>query len=180
MSGHNIDGQGVGGVDGGEAVRRVPRGGTAGFSPAALRRALERHDLAIEDLADEIGVSRQAVSSWLGGVTTPSPASLVSAAKAVGLTPADLTPGVSDHPYLADLRGRAGLTQTEVAKSLGMAKSVLSDIERGRRAPDPSLLALMAPLYAVSEKTLRAAWDRGVEDRAHVRDARSRARRRDK
>ncbi|WP_372436079.1 helix-turn-helix domain-containing protein [Williamsia soli] len=160
----------------GEA-ERVPRGGTAGFSPAALRNALDRHALTIEDFADEIGISRQAVSSWLAGVTTPSPGSLVRAARTLELTPADLTPGISANLYIADLRVRTGMTQTATAEQLGISQSALSEIERGRRQPDPNLVASMVSLYSVDEEFIVEAWERTVADRERQRVARLSARR---
>lgn len=160
----------------GEA-ERVPRGGTAGFSPAALRNALDRHSLTIEDFADEIGISRQAVSSWLAGVTTPSPSSLTKAARTLELTPADLTPGVSANLYIGDLRVRAGLSQTAMAKQLGIAQSALSEIERGRRQPDPNVVASMVSLYSVDEGFIVEAWERTLADRERQRAARRSARR---
>ncbi len=155
----------------------MPRGGTAGFSPAALRNALDRHALTIEDFADEIGISRQAVSSWLAGVTTPSPGSLVRAARTLELTPADLTPGISANLYIADLRVRTGMTQTATAEQLGISQSALSEIERGRRQPDPNLVASMVSLYSVDEEFIVEAWERTVADRERQRVARLSARR---
>lgn len=155
----------------------MPRGGTAGFSPAALRNALDRHNLTIEDFADEIGISRQAVSSWLAGVTTPSPTSLVRAARSLELTPADLTPGISANLYVGDLRVRTGLTQTATAEQLGISQSALSEIERGRRQPDPNVVASMARLYSVDEESIVEAWERTVADRERQRVARRSARR---
>ena len=163
-------------AESGEAGR-VPRGGTAGFSPAALRKALDRHDLTIEDFADDLGISRQAVSSWLAGTTTPSPTSLVRAARALEMTPADLTPGIEANLYVADLRVRTGLTQTAAARQLGISQSALSAIERGRKPPDLDIVTKMVAAFSVDEEFVVEAWERTVADRQRLRDARRSARR---
>ena len=161
-------------------VVRVSRGGSPGFSPAALRRVLTREGMSIEDLADEIGVSRQAVSAWLQGVTTPAPRSLVLAAKTLGVSPGDLTPNASARVYVADLRVRAGYTQTELAAQLSVTASKLSDIERGRLPIDEALAARIADILSVGESEVVQAWDHGLNDRQTLRRERAAARRRGK
>lgn len=85
------------------------RSGSVGFSPVALRRYLQRAGYTVEEVADQIGLSRQAVSAWLGGRTTPSPQSLSRVAQLLEVTAADLTPGISFASMtLRDLRTRAG------------------------------------------------------------------------
>lgn len=159
-------------------VGGVPRGGSPGFSPEALRRILTRDGVTIEDLADEIGVSRQAVSAWLKGVTRPSPRSLVRAAEVLGVSAGDLTPHSSSRIHLADLRSRSGFNQAELAGRLGIAPSKLSDIERGRQRTDEDLAARIASVLEVEEADVVAAWDNGYEDRDRARRARGMARRR--
>lgn len=52
-------------------------------------------------------------------------------------------------------RERAGMTQTEAAKQLGLHQQVLSGIERGeRRPPRADLLGKMAELYGASTDAL--------------------------
>ena len=152
-----------------------------GFSAAALRNALARESLTAEDLADSIGVSRQAVSSWLTGKTTPSPTSLVRAAEILNLSPADLTPHVAAaNIHLADLRVRAGLTQAQFAAKLGMPASTLSDIERGRSRYDDLIASRMAAILELSEGEVASAWEQAVADRTRSREQADAARRRRK
>lgn len=161
-------------------VERVPRGGTPGFSSAALRAALDRHNITAEDLADEVGVSHQAVSSWLSGLTTPAPGSLVRIADALSLSPADLTPGTAGRAYIGDLRARAGLTQGQAAQQVGIAASGLSAIERGRRRVDEDIATRLAVILKVSEQDVLTAWENGLADRDRLRADRFAARRRGK
>lgn len=150
-------------------VERVASSGTPGFSSAALRVALDKQGVSIEDLADEVGVSHQAVSSWLSGMTTPSPASLLKVARALSLSPADLTPGAMLRPYVGDLRVRSGLTQGAAARALGISTTNMGEIERGRRPVDEGLVPPMTELFAASEQDVINAWENTVADRDRMR-----------
>lgn len=140
----------------------MPRGGSVGFSPAALRRSMERARFTAEELADQLGLSRQSVSAWLTGRTTPSPPSLIRAAELLNVTPADLTPGVSRGLTLPDMRVRAGLTQSAAAERIAVAQTVLSQIERGRREVHPDTADKLARLYGLSAGEVIEAWEQGV------------------
>ncbi len=153
----------------------MPRGGSVGFSPASLRRHLQRTGYTVEDVADQIGLSRQAVSAWLTGRTTPSPQSLAKVAHLLDVTPADLTPGVSlDAATLQDIRTRAGFSQVAVAQKLGVLQSLLSEIERGRRDLNMDLVASMADLYDVAPDDVADAWEQAVTRRKDQLAARRR------
>lgn len=145
---------------------RVPRGGSVGFSPAALRRFLHRKGFTVEEVADQIGLSRQAVSAWLVGRSTPSPASLARVADVLDVTPADLTPGAgTDDATLQDMRTRAGFTQSAAASELGLLQSFLSDVERGRRELNQPVAGRLADLYRQPEDDVADAWERAVARR---------------
>lgn len=138
----------------------MARGGSVGFSPVALRRHLQRTGYTVEEVADQIGLSRQAVSAWLAGRTTPSPQSLSRVAKLLEVTSADLTPGISlESMTLQDLRTRAGLSQSAVARELGLRQSLLSDIERGRRDVNTDIVTALAQLYSVPADDVADAWE---------------------
>ncbi len=142
---------------------RVPRGGSggsAGFSPAALRRQMQRSGFTVEDVADQIGLTRQAVSAWLTGRTTPSPRSLARVAALLDVTTADLTPGVGpESSTLQDMRIRAGFSQSVVAQELGLLQSMLSDIERGRRDLHMGTAQRLSGLYGLSVDEVADAWE---------------------
>lgn len=55
---------------------------------------------------------------------------------------------------LAGLRVRAGLTQTDVAKALGVTQGAISAWERGEKKPTLDRLPLLAKLYRVPEQTI--------------------------
>lgn len=160
---------------------RVPRGGSGGstgFSPAALRRHMQRSGFTVEDVADQIGLTRQAVSAWLTGRTTPSPRSLARVAAILDVTPADLTPGVDpESATLQDMRIRSGLSQSDVAQELGLLQSLLSDIERGRRDLNMGTAKRLANLYGLSVDEVADAWEIA---RAGRRDQLSARRRRNR
>ncbi|TSD93469.1 helix-turn-helix transcriptional regulator [Gordonia rubripertincta] len=151
----------------------MPRGGSAGFSPAILRRHLQRTGYTLEEVADQIGLSRQAVSAWLAGRASPSPQSLAKVALLLDVTPADLTPGVrADALGLRDLRTRAGLSQSEVAHALELRQSLLSDIERGRRDVDAGIATDLAKQYGATIEDVVEAWEQTVAQRKNLLAAR--------
>lgn len=155
--------------------KRVARGGSVGFSPVSLRRHLQRTGYTIEDVADQIGLSRQAVSAWLTGRTTPSPQSLARVAQVLDVTPADLTPGVPlDSMTLQDMRTRAGLSQSAVARKLGILQSLLSEIERGRRDLSMDVAAKLADVYGVAADDAADAWEQAIARRKDQLAARRR------
>lgn len=161
-----------------EEVGRVARSGSPGFSAAALRGALDRASLSIEEFADSIGVTRQAVSAWLAGTATPAPASLVRAADVLNIAPADLTPHTAASAHVGDLRVQAGFTQAALSKRLGIAASAMSDIERGRRPVDDHLVRELGRVLGVADVEIRQAWERGVQARERVLRQRNATRRR--
>lgn len=155
---------------------QVPRGGSGGstgFSPAALRRHMQRTGYTVEEVADQIGLTRQAVSAWLTGRTTPSPRSLTQVAEVLEVTPADLTPGIGAQAVtLQDMRTRAGLSQSAVARQLGLLQSLLSDIERGRRDLNDDIVQRLADLYGLPHDEIVDAWESAIEHRRKQLSAR--------
>ena len=55
---------------------------------------------------------------------------------------------------LARLRVRARLTQTDVAKALGISQGAISAWERGEKKPTLEKLPSIAKLYGVSEQSI--------------------------
>lgn len=51
---------------------------------------------------------------------------------------------------LHSLRTQAGMTQTELAKRLGITKSVVSYYERLERSPSPDVLIQLADIFRVT------------------------------
>ncbi|WP_261777255.1 helix-turn-helix transcriptional regulator [Rhodococcoides kroppenstedtii] len=143
----------------------MPQSGVRGFSPQALDDAMRRKGAGRDDLADAIGVSRQSVGSWVAGRSVPTPALLVSAARWLDLSPADLAPVPADRLRIADLRVRAGLTQREAAEALDVGSTTITEVERGRRQFKSELGERMAEIYGVDYSIIDAAWKRTVAAR---------------
>ena len=51
-----------------------------------LQKARKESGLSQEELADQLGVSRQAVSKWENGISDPSTSNLIALAKLYGLS----------------------------------------------------------------------------------------------
>lgn len=144
----------------------MPRIGVRGFSGAALDRALTRKKITAEELADAIGMSHQAVSTWRRGKAAPTPSALKKMAAVLEISPADLTPIPADKLRLADLRFHAGFNGRAAASELSISPTLLSEVERGRRQYDSQLARRFGKLYGVSLGDVAEAWERTIADRA--------------
>ena len=73
---------------------------------------------------------------------------------------------------LSYLRKRAGLTQDELSKALGIARSTLGMYERGLREPDFETLEVIADYFNVNMSTLLGEQENIYPpiDKAGVRD----------
>ncbi|MBA4025047.1 MAG: transcriptional regulator [Gordonia sp.] len=156
----------------------MPRGGVAGFSPDALRRAIQKAGLTVDELGGLIDVSRQAIEAWLRSETVPSPKSLRKAAEALDVDPSSLTLNNSRSAQLADLRVRAGLSQAAAAVQAGISATTLRQAERGQRKTlDPDLAHALAHAYGVSVDEVMTAWEVAGKNRADWLRSRTAARR---
>ena len=59
-----------------------------------LQKARKESGLSQEELAEQLGVSRQAVSKWENGVSDPSTSNLIALAKLYGLSAEELLEGL--------------------------------------------------------------------------------------
>ena len=144
----------------------MPRIGVRGFSGAALDRALTRRRINAEELADAIGMSHQAVSTWRRGAASPTPEALKKMATILEILPADLTPLPPSKLRLADVRFHAGLNGRQAAERLAISPTLLSEIERGRRPFRPTIARAFAALYNTNLADITTAWERTITDRA--------------
>ena len=55
---------------------------------------------------------------------------------------------------LVNLRVRVGLTQTDVAKALGVTQGAISAWEQGKKKPTLEKLPAIAKLYGISEQSI--------------------------
>jgi transcriptional regulator with XRE-family HTH domain len=147
-------------------VGTVPRSGVRGFRADRLRELRVRAGFSADDLAATVGATRQAVSTWETGRSTPPPATLGRIANALRTSVAALVPIPESQLKLSDLRVHAALSQGDAARMLGMSATVLADIERGRKPETEERIESLAEAYGVSTRTVAAAWSR-------TRDART-------
>ncbi len=78
------------------------------------------------------------------------------------LTPLELTYITAKTATLADLRARVGLSKTEVAAELGVARHLYDRIERGLRELESALAGRLAEILQVPQTKIVAAhrWTR--------------------
>lgn len=135
------------------------------ISPTALRAAMSRRGVTVDDLAVHLGTSTSTVHGWLSARRVPEPPVLVSLARALGLRPEDLTLVDEASERLHDLRIHAGLLQAEAAHLAGLRQPQLSKMERGVSVPRKEACEALARAYAVPSERVMAAWERAREDR---------------
>lgn len=129
---------------------RVPTRSTAtAFDATALRAAREARGVSRAVLADMVGVDVETVRLWETGQGAPAPGRLQRVAGAVGLAVEDLHDSAAGSATLADLRRRAGLTQTALGQRLGVSAAVVSHWEQGKRSVPSELAADYATLLGV-------------------------------
>ncbi|HET6209443.1 MAG TPA: helix-turn-helix transcriptional regulator [Jatrophihabitans sp.] len=146
-----------------EVEVRMPSTGVHLFAHGVLRRVRSERGLTIRDLSLLLDVSAQAATAWEQGRSTPSPGHLRSLAEVLRISTDDLLRTPLNEADLASLRERAGLSATEVARSVGVHRSALSEIERGYRKLPNQLRSQLAVLYGREPAMITDAWQRGRE-----------------
>lgn len=143
----------------------MPRSGVRGFRADRLRDLRVRAGLSADDLAAKVGSSRQAVSTWEVGRSTPPPAMLGRLAAALETSVAALVPLPASQVRLADLRVLAALSQNEAAKLIAISPTLLGEIERGQKPPTEERIQAMAQAYGVTDRSIEEAWERTQQHR---------------
>ncbi|CAL9677585.1 hypothetical protein SUDANB95_07911 (plasmid) [Actinosynnema sp. ALI-1.44] len=156
--------------------------GAGPFAPQALdkaRREVQRPGrppgLSVDELAAQVGTTRQRVLAYLHGASVPDPAKLAALAGAVGVPACELTGVPVDEASLADLRRHAGCTRktaaARVREVLARPAAVrctawtLGELEAGQlpTAWDDSdvqarLRAALVEVYAAPADRIDALW----------------------
>lgn len=135
------------------------------ISPTALRSAMARRGVSVDDVAVHLNTSTTAVYGWLSARRVPEPPALVALARALGLRPADLTLVSEAEERLHDLRIHAGLLQADAAIAAGLRQPQLSKMERGVAVPRQDLGNALASAYGVAGDRVMEAWHRTRDDR---------------
>ena len=135
------------------------------ISPTALRSAMSRRGVTVDDLAIHLDTSTTAIYGWLSARRVPEPPVLVRLAHALNLRPADLTLISETEERLYDLRIHAGLLQSEAAAAAGLRQPQLSKMERGVAVPREELCEGLARTYGLPGRRVFDAWQRSREDR---------------
>lgn len=148
-------------------VDEMARSGVRGFRADRLRELRIRAGLSTDDLAARLGVSRQAVSTWETGRSTPPANKLRHIAEELDVSISALMPIPESQLRLADLRALSSLTQVEAAGLLDISPTVLSDIERGAKklSTNEARAELMSGVYEMDLQVVRDAWTRTERNR---------------
>lgn len=160
-AGHDIEHIAGGALAGSDPRRSVEP--VRSFDPEALRRIRWRRGMSHDALAAVVEVARPNLIAYEQGTKRPGVEILGALARALGVDPWALTTARARTATVADLRARAGITKTDLARRLGIARSTWDLIERGDRQLRPELAVVVAELLAVDERGLRQALRRGVD-----------------
>ncbi|MBW1603519.1 transcriptional regulator [Streptomyces sp. JJ66] len=100
------------------------------FDGTRVRTLRCQAGICVEDLAAAAGVSPNTVRAAESGRHQPHPRVAAALATALGVEIADLS---TPCPILTlrEVRARMGLTQTEMAARIGVARQMVSRVERG-------------------------------------------------
>ena len=146
-------------------VDDVPRSGVRGFRADRLRELRVKAGLTPDDLSVRIGSSRQSVSHWETGRSTPAPPVLKQIAQELDVSISVLVPIPDNRLRMGDLRVRAGLTQIQAAERLGISPTSLAEIEKGMKPVNDQRVSAIAELYNVETAQVVEVWERGRETR---------------
>jgi transcriptional regulator with XRE-family HTH domain len=134
---------------------------------ALLEGERARRGWTIARLGEFFGVSRQMASAWLHGSELVSGARLEQVAAFCHLTVGQVTQAAAadrerDRPArrvglaIAALRAASGLTQAELAGSVGASPASVEHWEMGLRAPGARMRDRLAGQFGVSQETFAA------------------------
>ncbi|SCC69246.1 DNA-binding transcriptional regulator, XRE-family HTH domain [Rhodococcus qingshengii] len=143
----------------------MPRSGVRGFRADRLRELRVKAGLTPDDLSVRIGSSRQSVSHWETGRSTPAPPVLKQIAQELDVSISVLVPIPDNRLRMGDLRVRAGLTQIQAAERLGISPTSLAEIEKGMKPVNDQRVSAIAELYNVETAQVVEVWERGRETR---------------
>ena len=143
----------------------VPRSGVRGFRADRLRELRVKAGLTPDDLSVRLGSSRQSVSHWETGRSTPAPPVLKQIAQELDVSISVLVPIPDNRLRMGDLRVRAGLTQIQAAERLGISPTSLAEIEKGMKPVNDQRVSAIAELYNVETAQVVEVWERGRETR---------------
>ncbi|MGQ5696352.1 helix-turn-helix domain-containing protein [Rhodococcus erythropolis] len=146
-------------------VDEVPRSGVRGFRADRLRELRVKAGLTPDDLSVRLGSSRQSVSHWETGRSTPAPPVLRQIAQELDVSISVLVPIPDNRLRMGDLRVRAGLTQIQAAERLGISPTSLAEIEKGMKPVNDQRVSAIAELYNVETAQVVEVWERGRETR---------------
>lgn len=146
-------------------VDEVPRSGVRGFRADRLRELRVKAGLTPDDLSVRLGSSRQSVSHWETGRSTPAPPVLKQIAQELDVSISVLVPIPDNRLRMGDLRVRAGLTQIQAAERLGISPTSLAEIEKGMKPVNDQRVSAIAELYNVGTAQVVEVWERGRETR---------------
>lgn len=131
-------------------MMRMTRMTVEGFNRRALYELRTEAELTQEDLALMLGIDATSISRWENGRSAPHPQHLAQLAEILEVEQSDLLDPVNPLRALQEYRRRAGLSQTEAARTTGLAVAAIQSLERGVRLPSEHESAQIAQAYGIT------------------------------
>lgn len=129
------------------------------FDPIRLRLTRVRADLTQAELGNLVGTTGSQISRFERGHAQPSVKSIQKLAAALEISAGTLLAKVDDADRkLSDLRVSAGLTQADVATTLGLNDRNYSAIERGELGLTPAFAQQLADTFNVTLDQVTTAY----------------------
>ncbi|WP_337192477.1 helix-turn-helix transcriptional regulator [Streptomyces sp. YIM 132580] len=120
-----------------------------------LRCLRRERGMTQSQLADDLGCSRAAVSTWETTGRLPRPDRLQLLANILGVPLPDLVED-GESFSLVSLRLTAGMLAKDVARILKVSKSTYCHVERGRQKVPPRWFPILAKTFGVPSELFRS------------------------
>ncbi|MFD4268140.1 helix-turn-helix transcriptional regulator [Rhodococcus sp. NPDC058481] len=136
--------------------RRILRG----FNPAALEQARKERRLSRAELGRLAEVSTTAVLYWETGRSVPQVDTLTRVVRVLEIPVEQVVNIEPNERYLGDLRVVAGLTQPQLAASIGISTTSLATLERGQSRLKETVATRLAKALDTSVQDVTDAYER--------------------
>jgi transcriptional regulator with XRE-family HTH domain len=144
--------------------RRVLRG----FSATAFERARRANHLSRGELARLADISPGAVTAWETSRATPQADTLAKVTNILGIDIDEVVHIEPDKRSLGDLRIYAGMTQSQLAATIGISTTSVAALERGESRLRPEVAKAIAKTLQLPAAEITAAYDRARSRPAHA------------
>lgn len=136
----------------------MPLGRIERFDPQIAKDLLSKQGYTQVEVAALLGVGPAAVSRYLSGLSSPSPARAKALADLLGVDVLAFSGKTLHTADIVDLRQRVGLTAKEVAEKTGLSTNQIQALESAAVPPTDERLMALVGIYNEPLDVLKRAW----------------------